>query len=91
MSLFTVEQYDKAIEALTLAKQQLVEGTQGNGCAVCGGCCHPDQCGWNPLYAQYLVASISEQSGELHETLHSLCGVYTYMGEPTGAARVRKP
>lgn len=89
--IFTVEQYDKAIEALKCARQQLIDGTQGKGCSVCGGTCHPDQCGFNPLYAQYLCNHIGEQSKEMHETLHLMSGFHTYMGESVGVARVVSP
>lgn len=91
MGLFTVEQYDIAIKALQEARQQLVDETQGNGCSVCGGNCHPDQCGFNPLYAQYLCNIVSDQSHALHETLHRMGGFETYMGESVGVARVVKP
>lgn len=88
---FTLEQYDSAIEALENARNQLLEETQDEGCSVCGGCCHPDQCGSNPLYAQYLCNLISDQSHDLHETLHRMGGYDTYMGEPVGVARVKTP
>jgi len=85
---FTEEQYDKAIGALKSAKQQLIDETQDQGCAVCGGSCHPDQCGWNPLYAQYLCNQMSEQSNDLHNTLHKMSGFHTFMGESVGIASV---
>lgn len=89
--MFSIEQYDQAIEALKCARQQKVEGTEKNGCSVCGGCCHPDTCGHNPLYAMHMCQQITEQSAALHESLHELSGVYTYMGETVGAARVVVP
>lgn len=88
---FTIEQYDRAIRHLQDARQQLIDGTQDQGCNVCGGCCHPDHCGHNPLYAQYLCNTISDQANELHETLHRMAGFDTYMGEPVGVARVKAP
>ena len=91
MSLFTVEQYDKAIEALQAARKQLVDGTQSKGCAVCGGACHPDQCGWNPLYAQHLCNTLSDQAHDMHHTLHRMAGFDTYMGESVGIGRVKAP
>jgi len=92
MNLFTVEQYDKAIENLKEARKQLIDGVQGKVCCgVCGGNCHPDMCGHNPLYAQYLCNQFSQQSQALHITLHRLSGFDTYMGEPVGIARVVSP
>ena len=91
MTLFTVEQYDKAIEALELARKQLIESTQDKGCAICGSSCHPDRCGWNPLYAQYLCNTLSDQSRDMHNTLHRMAGFDTYMGESVGIARIVKP
>lgn len=88
---FTVDQYDKAIKALQEARKQIVDGTQDKGCAVCGGNCHPDRCGFNPLYAQYLCNQMSKQSAELHDTLHYLSGFHTYMGESVGVASVIEP
>ncbi|MFA0809488.1 hypothetical protein [Microbulbifer epialgicus] len=88
---FTVEQYDTAISALQEAKKQLIEGTQDKGCGICGDCCHPDSCGHNPLYAQYLCNLVSDQSKELHNTLHYLGGFDRFMGESVGVARVIKP
>lgn len=89
--MFTVEQYDKAIENLQAAKKQLIDKTQDKGCEVCGGCCHPDQCWHNPLYAQYLCNTLSSQANEMHETLHRMSGFHTYMGEPVGVARIVEP
>ena len=88
---FTIEQYNKAIESLQAAKQQLKDDTQGEGCSVCGGGCHPDLCGHNPLYAQYLCNSFSQQSEVLHNMLHQMSGFDTYMGESIGVASVVKP
>lgn len=85
---FTAKQYDDAIEALKSAKKQLIEGTQDEGCEVCGGNCHPDYCGFNPLYAQYLCNLMAEQSHQLHDTLHRMGGFETYMGEQVGIARI---
>lgn len=89
--MFTVKQYDQAIEYLKSARQQHLEGTTGNGCGVCGGNCHPDTCGWNPLYAMHLCNEIRKQSSDLHETLHYLSGFNTLMGEPYGPAAVQIP
>lgn len=88
---FTVEQYDRAIEALQEAKKQLVEDTQSKGCGVCGGACWPDHCGHNPLYAQYLCNVLRDQASALHDTLHKLSGFETYMGESVGIASVVAP
>ena len=91
MNNFTIEQYDEAIEALKSARQQLIDGTTNKGCAVCGGSCDPDYCGHNPLYAMKLCETISKQSDELHDTLHQMAGVNTFMGERYGVARVVTP
>lgn len=89
--MFSVEQYDKAIEALNCAKQQKIDGTEHLGCSVCGGDCHPEHCGHNPLYAMHLCEQVTKQSKVLHESLHEMSGVYTYMGNVTGPARVFTP
>lgn len=89
--MFTEKQYDDAIEALIAGKRQLLQGTQGKGCDICGGSCHPDQCGHNPLYAMHLCETIAKQSEGLHQTLHYLMGVMTQMGEPVGPGRVVLP
>ena len=91
MVRFTVEQYDKAIESLQEARKQLVDGTQGEGCGVCGGGCHPDLCGHNPLYAQHLCNTLTDQSYKLHDTLHRMGGFDTFMGESVGIASIVKP
>ena len=88
---FTIKQYDEAIKNLQLARQQKIDGTEGEGCSVCGGNCHPDQCGFNPLYAMDICARIANQSTELHESLHSLSGFQTWMGETVGPAKVVVP
>lgn len=89
--MFSVQQYDQAIESLKAARQQHVDGVTGNGCHVCGGNCHPDFCGFNPLYAMHLCNEIKKQSNDLHETLHYLSGFNTLMGEATGPAAVQMP
>ena len=89
--MFTTEQYDQAIEALQNAKQQHIDGTTNQGCSVCGGDCHPDICGFNPLYAMYVCCEISRQSSELHETLHTMSGFNTYMGSVIGPSRIVLP
>jgi len=91
MRLFTIEQYNTAIEALQAAKKQLQDETQGDGCAVCGGNCHPDTCGWNPLYAQHLCNTLQQQAHGMHETLHRMAGFDTYMGEAVGIGSIKKP
>ena len=72
MSEFTIEQYDKAIEALQLGRQQKIDETTDKGCSICGGCCHPDYCRFNPLYAMMICKTIAEQSDALHSSLHYL-------------------
>lgn len=89
--MFTIEQYDSAIEALQLARKQKVENTESIGCFVCGGNCHPDYCGHNPLYAMKICSEVSEKSNQFHGLPHELSGFQTYMGEPTGPARVVVP
>lgn len=87
----TVEQYDKAIEALQAARQQAIDGTQSEGCSVCGGSCHPDQCSFNPMYAVMLCKAIAQESEALHNSLHYLAGFETRMGEGVGPAHVVTP
>jgi len=89
--IFTIDQYDQAIKALQEARQQHIDGTTGQGCSVCGGNCHPDQCGFNPLYAMEICSRIANQSEALHESLHQLSGFQTYMGETVGPAKVVLP
>lgn len=91
MGLFTIDQYNKAIDALREAKQQLMDGTQHRGCSICHGDHHPDNCGMNPLFAQHLCTTISEQAKEMHDTLHLMTGYVTYMGEGVGVSRIKKP
>lgn len=83
MSLFTINQYNQAIENLKLARQQLVENTQSKGCSICGGNCHPDQCGRNPLYAMMLCVNIDQMTRNLHDQLHHII-LRTHMGEAVG-------
>ncbi len=89
--MFTIEQYDKAIEALQLARQQHIDDTCDKGCSICGDCCHPDSCRFNPLHAMAICESIAKQSNVLHDTLHTLAGFETYMGEQTGPASIVVP
>jgi len=84
----TVAHYDKAIEHLQLARQQKIDGTESQGCSVCGGCCHPDQCGHNPMYAVVLCQRMAEESRALHDSLHYIAGFNTLMGEQVGPASV---
>jgi len=91
MNIFTVEQYDQAIEALQSARKQVVDETQHKGCSVCGSSCHPDFCKFNPLYAMKLCGDVSNQAHDLHQTLHELSGVHTFMGETTGIAKIISP
>lgn len=91
MSLFTIDQYDEAIKSLQAAKQQHIDKTTGEGCSVCGGSCHPDNCGFNPLYAMHLCEETAKNSLDLHESLHILAGFHTRMGERIGVARIVKP
>lgn len=91
MSIFTVAQYEQAIEALELAKAQHIYGNTGEGCNICGGSCHPDTCGFNPLYAMHLCSTLGNHAKDLHESLHYLVGYHTRMGEIDGPARVVVP
>lgn len=88
---FTVAQYDKAIEDLQAARNQKIENTWMNGCSICGGCCHPDTCGFNPLYAMAICSDIASISESLHKSLHYAMGVNTLMGESIGPAKVVMP
>lgn len=88
MDIPTIEDYDKAIEALQEARKQLFDGTQGEGCGVCGGACWPDHCGHNPMYAVLLCKKIADESVELHNALHYLAGFRTLMGEQVGPASI---
>lgn len=90
MGLFTVQQYDEAIESLKIARQQLLSGNQSSGCGVCGGNCHPDQCGRNPLYAMKLCADVDKMTRDLHDQLHHIA-LRTHMGEAVGFSRVILP
>lgn len=91
MSKYTIKQYDEAIKALQLARQQKIDETTGEGCSICGGNCHPDMCGFNPLYAMDICSRIASQSHDLHESLHQLSGFQTWMGETVGPAKVVIP
>ena len=86
--MFTVEQYDQAIEALHAARKQAVDGTHISGCDVCGGDCNPHQCRHNPLFAMHMCEQLGKQADELHSTLHILAGFDTRMGEQIGPAAV---
>lgn len=87
---FTAEQYDKAIENLTLAKQQLEP--DGNCCSVCGDDGHMAfECGFNPLVAMTICTGIAKASYELHEQLHYLAGFDSSMGVQFGPAKVVTP
>ncbi len=87
---FTAHQYDQAIEALQNAKTQLEP--DGHCCAVCGDSGHmAHECGFNPLVAVMFCKAITDQSRELHETLHHLAGYEQHMGVQMGPARVVAP
>ena len=87
---FTAEQYDAAIKALQDAKSQLEP--DGRCCVVCGDSGHQAfECGWNPLVAVAICRTITKQADDLHETLHTLAGYDTCMGEQVGPARVKEP
>lgn len=71
--MFTTHQYDKAIEALQLGRQQLEP--DGRNCMICGDGDHQAwECHHNPLRAMRLLMVIHQQSHELHDSLHHLCG-----------------
>lgn len=89
--MFTVEQYDQAIEALQAARQQAIDGNYLEGCGVCGDDCNPHQCRHNPLFAMQMCQMLSQQSDQLHSTLHFLAGYDTRMGEQVGPAAVSVP
>lgn len=91
MNKISVKQYDAAINALKLARKQKIDGTEGNGCSICGGSCHPDQCSHNPMYAITCCKNIANTSQALHEQLHYLSGFNTFMGEQIGPASVVPP
>jgi hypothetical protein len=87
---FTEQQYDKAVEALTLGRTQLAP--DGLCCAICGDGGHQAwECGHNPLYAMACCEGVAKSSGDLHENLHLMMGVRTYMGETVGPANVVLP
>ncbi len=87
---FSVQQYDEALEALTLARHQLEP--DGNPCAVCGDSGHMAwECGHNPLLAQVLCQQIARDSDALHETLHHLAGHDFAFGVQRGPAKIVGP
>ena len=87
---FTIEQYDRAIEALQDAKTQLAP--DGRGCAICIDGGHQAwECRFNPLKAMALCVVIAQQSQALHESLHYLAGFDHWMGEPVGPAGISVP
>ena len=87
---FTQIQYDDAIENLERGRTQLQP--DGNNCAICGDSGHQAWgCGYNPLLAQKLCATIARQSDALHSTLHHLAGYNSHMGETTGPAAIIEP
>lgn len=87
---FTAIQYDRAIEALRSAKQQLEP--DGHYCACCGDGGHQAfECGHNPLVAIALCKAIADGAENLHQTLHSLAGYESYMGEVVGPRKVVLP
>jgi hypothetical protein len=87
---FTAEMYDRAIENLALAKQQLEP--DGNPCSVCSDSGHMAfECGHNPLVAVAFCRTIAETSEALHEQLHWLAGLDQAFGVQLGPARVVAP
>lgn len=87
---FTAAQYDEAIRNLQDAKQQLEP--DAHPCSICSDSGHMAyECGRNPLVAMRLCRQITEQSRELHDTLHVLSGYCAHMGEPFGPAIVVPP
>ncbi len=66
---FTTEQYNKAIEALQLGRQQLEP--DGKNCTICGDSGHQAfECGFNPLFAMILCKTIADDAEVLHKKLH---------------------
>jgi hypothetical protein len=87
---FTARQYDIAIEALRLAKQQLEPDCRP--CTVCGDTGHQAfECGHNPLLAMLICTQIAALSHSLHKQLHYLAGFDFRMGVQVGPAKVVVP
>lgn len=87
---FTEYQYDQAIEAMQLAKQQL--DPDGHCCAVCGDSGHMAfECGANPLVAVAMCREMAKGADELHETLHRIAGYDQSFGVQLGPARMHLP
>jgi len=84
---FTKGQYERAIAALTDAKEQLEP--DGRNCAVCGDSGHQAfECGHNPLVAVVMCQRIAAESETIHETLHLLAGFEHAFGVQLGPARI---
>lgn len=67
---FTTEQYDKALEAIELARTQLEPN--GHSCHICGGSGHQAfECGRNPLVAMQMCEMIAKRANELHDAVHA--------------------
>jgi hypothetical protein len=101
---FTTEQYDAAIEALTLAKQQLEP--DGGYCSVCEDSGHQAwECPHNPLLAVATCVGVAREADKLHTAMHGgtfnrerihnflhyLAGHEVRMGEQVGPKRIVMP
>ena len=87
---FTVEQYDRAIEALQEGKTQLEP--DGDNCHICGDSGHQAmECGHNPLVAMDMCRQISAESNQLHDMLHVLAGYEQSFGVMLGPNRIVLP
>ena len=68
---FTAAQYDAAIEALVLAKEQLVPDARC--CRICHDTGHMAwECGHNPLYAMSVCIGLVPDASKAHERLHAI-------------------
>lgn len=84
---FTKDQYERAIDAMTAAKEQLE--ADGRNCAVCGDSGHQAfECGHNPLVAVAMCNQIVTESEKLHESLHLLGGWEQAFGVQLGPAHI---
>ena len=68
---FTAVQYDRAIEALREAREQLVP--DGQVCRICHDTGHQAwECGHNPLLAMAACEEIAKQARGQHDRLHEI-------------------
>jgi len=90
MPRFTKQQHLSAAQDLLIACEQLAP--DGKPCLICGDISHQAfECGRNPLVAMAICQKIAAESEALHESLHSLAGFRSLMGEQTGPAKVILP